>query len=182
MLLRSLCSLSCGLLTLRSLPSSFQLLSTPLLEEIAIMWRTDFTQSAHRRFREVDRGLTDSSRVGDLHASWLGPLFLVERARESMLWTWAIARMGGLDGMWGEEEREELREMLGLSEGEGEEKREERVEIPKFVQGETRPMMEWENLVGQMEEMEVEGPQVTELLWCESSASCFFLVPERLGR
>ncbi|KAL7417606.1 hypothetical protein BDY24DRAFT_375433 [Mrakia frigida] len=137
-----------------------KLLSTPMLEEIAIIWRSDFAFSAHRRFREVERGLSDSSRVGDLHPSWLAPMFLIERARESMLWTWAVVRLGGEDGMWGDEEREEIRKMLRVREA----TTQKSVVIPRFDKS-TRPMMDWKNLEPQMKEMGVEGPQVTEFLW-----------------
>jgi hypothetical protein len=32
----------------------------------------------------------------------------------SLVWTWAVARMGGLDGTWGTDEREELASILRL--------------------------------------------------------------------
>lgn len=79
-----------------------------------------------------------------------------------MLWTWAIARLGGEDGMWGVEEREEIREMLGMSR-----ESEQKSVIIQRLDKEARPMMDWKNLLPQLEDMGVEGPQVTELLWCE---------------
>ena len=32
-----------------------------------------------------------------------------------MLWTWAVARLGGTDGRWGVDEREEIKSLLKLT-------------------------------------------------------------------
>lgn len=143
---------------------SDQLLSTPILEELAITWSPDFARSVPRRFREIERGISDASRAGDLHASWFGPLFLVERAREAMLWSWAVARLGGIDGMWGGEERNEVRRVLKI-EGMAEEPK--NVWVDAYSR-EKRPGMGWIDLKGKLDEMGVDGPMVTEMLWCES--------------
>lgn len=131
------------------------------------MYAPDFAYSTRRRFREIERSTSDASRVGDLHASWLGQLFLVERARESMLWTWAVARLGGEGGTWGERERSEVRGVFGLDGDRGKEG-----EATVWVEGfrrEKRPGFEWMDLKGRLDEMGVEGPMATELLWCKSS-------------
>ena len=59
------------------------------MEESAQIWATDYARSTRRRFREVDRGPSDESRIGDLHATWMASSLMVERSRESMLWAWA---------------------------------------------------------------------------------------------
>jgi hypothetical protein len=58
--------------------------SSALLAESAEIWADDFRISSARRFREVGEGETAESKVGDLHAVWLGALLLVERSREAM--------------------------------------------------------------------------------------------------
>jgi len=44
--------------------------------------------------------------AGGLHA---------ERWREALLWSWAVARLGGENGLWGANEKQELRGMLGIN-------------------------------------------------------------------
>jgi 3-O-alpha-D-mannopyranosyl-alpha-D-mannopyranose xylosylphosphotransferase len=71
---------------LQHIPKVF---SRAALEESAQIWAADFAHSSRRRFREVERGPSEESRVGDLHATWMANELMVERSRESMLWTWA---------------------------------------------------------------------------------------------
>lgn len=71
--------------------------------EARTLWSSTFQQSSTRRFRE-----TSNTKIGDLNTSWLSSLLLVERARESMLWVWAVAKMGGASGVWGKEEKRAL--------------------------------------------------------------------------
>lgn len=59
------------------------------MEESAQIWAVDFARSTRRRFREVERGSSEESRIGDLHATWMASNLMVERSRESMLWVWA---------------------------------------------------------------------------------------------
>jgi len=44
----------------------------------------------------------------------------IERWREALLWTWSVSRMGGVDGVWGEKEKEETLRVLGARVGEDE--------------------------------------------------------------
>lgn len=62
-----------------------------------------------RRFRE-----TASGQLGDMNTSWLSSWLGVERARESLLWVWAIMTMGGEQGVWGDAQRKDLREIFKL--------------------------------------------------------------------
>ena len=71
---------------LQHIPKVF---SRAALAESAQIWAADFAHSSKRRFREVERGPSEESRVGDLHATWMANELMVERSRESMLWTWA---------------------------------------------------------------------------------------------
>ena len=63
-----------------------------------------------------------------MNTAWLSSWLLVERARESVLWVWAVAKIGGQDGVWGKEERAEVKRMLGWEEP-----------IPVVVQEEKEP-------------------------------------------
>ena len=46
--------------------------------------------------------------------------YLVERAREALLWTWAVGRVGGIDNSWGEREAEQAwLEVGGSKDGDG---------------------------------------------------------------
>lgn len=58
--------------------------SQALLQESATTWASDFSLSSGRRFREIEEDETDESKIGDIHAVWLGALLLVERSREAM--------------------------------------------------------------------------------------------------
>jgi 3-O-alpha-D-mannopyranosyl-alpha-D-mannopyranose xylosylphosphotransferase len=87
-------------------------LSRPLLAEMHAIWPTQFASAAQRRFREQATG-----RFGDLNTSWLSSFLLIERSREAMLWVWAVARLGGVDGRWGAEERQAIKSLLGLTHG-----------------------------------------------------------------
>lgn len=88
-------------------------MSRSLAQEASVMFAQDLSVAATRGFRESKRG------KADVHFPWLVTHLQIERWREALLWTWAVARMGGVDGVWGVQAREELWSVLGLSEERG---------------------------------------------------------------
>jgi 3-O-alpha-D-mannopyranosyl-alpha-D-mannopyranose xylosylphosphotransferase len=83
-------------------------LSVSLMHEASVMWEDELTEAATRGFRRSARGM------GDVEISWLVGFLRVERWREALLWSWAVARMGGESGLWTEAEREELKRVLKM--------------------------------------------------------------------
>ncbi|GBE85251.1 3-O-alpha-D-mannopyranosyl-alpha-D-mannopyranose xylosylphosphotransferase [Sparassis crispa] len=72
--------------------------SVPLLHEMALMWPGQFALTATHAFRETQGG------DGDVNTMFLLSHFVVERAREALLWSWIVGRVGGLEDEWGERE------------------------------------------------------------------------------
>lgn len=83
-----------------------------ITQESEVMFASVFTEAATRCFRESRRGRAD------VEMAWLWTWLQIERWREALLWTWAVARLGGEDGMIGEREKNEIRDALGLRKGE----------------------------------------------------------------
>jgi 3-O-alpha-D-mannopyranosyl-alpha-D-mannopyranose xylosylphosphotransferase len=81
-------------------------LSVPLLDEANIIWSEEMALSATRGFRISTRG------PGDIAAIPLVQWLRMERWREAFLWTWMIGKMGGVEGIWGNRVREELKRIL----------------------------------------------------------------------
>ncbi|KZT09088.1 uncharacterized protein LAESUDRAFT_537492 [Laetiporus sulphureus 93-53] len=81
--------------------------SRALLHEMAVMWPESFAKTATHTFRETERG------DGDVYALFMHAHFVVERAREALLWAWVVARVGGVDGNWGEKEAAQAWAELG---------------------------------------------------------------------
>jgi 3-O-alpha-D-mannopyranosyl-alpha-D-mannopyranose xylosylphosphotransferase len=75
------------------------------------MFARELSESATRPFRESRKGFAD------VEMAWLVTHLQIERWREALLWTWAVAKVGDLEGNWGPEARDELRKVLGLSKG-----------------------------------------------------------------
>lgn len=84
-------------------------LSVSLAHEASVMWEDELTEAASRGFRRSSRG------IADVEMSWLAGYMRVERWREALLWSWAVARLGGENGLWGANEKQELRGMLGIN-------------------------------------------------------------------
>jgi 3-O-alpha-D-mannopyranosyl-alpha-D-mannopyranose xylosylphosphotransferase len=84
-------------------------LSVPLLDEAQIIWSEEMSLSAIRGFRISKRGEGDIATVPLVQ--WLR----MERWREAFLWTWMVGKIGGVEGVWGEEAKEELKRVLGIS-------------------------------------------------------------------
>jgi 3-O-alpha-D-mannopyranosyl-alpha-D-mannopyranose xylosylphosphotransferase len=83
-------------------------MSLSLSHEASIMFADALALSATRGFRESKRG------SGDVHFNWLVTHLHIERWREALLWSWAVAKLGGQDGMWRDTEKDLLRETLGF--------------------------------------------------------------------
>ena len=79
-----------------------------LLHELYAIWPEAFAASSTHKFRETVRG------DGDVYTMFMATHFVVERAREALLWTWAVGNIGGVDDAWGPEEgRRAWREVGG---------------------------------------------------------------------
>ncbi|KAI0671047.1 hypothetical protein C8Q78DRAFT_973893 [Trametes maxima] len=72
--------------------------SFAMLQELALIWPEEIAKTATHPFRETVRG------EGDFYQMFVHAHFIVERAREAMLWTWVVGRIGGLDDSWGADE------------------------------------------------------------------------------
>jgi len=83
-------------------------MSIPLFDEANIIWSDEVSLSGTRGFRISKRG------NGDVAAVPLVQWLRMERWREAFLWTWIVGKMGGIDGMWDEEAKEELKRILGI--------------------------------------------------------------------
>ena len=78
-----------------------------MMDEASVMFAEELSISATRGFRESKRGLADLEMAA--LASWLR----IERWREALLWTWVVAKIGGVNGIWDDEARKELRKLFG---------------------------------------------------------------------
>jgi len=85
-------------------------MSIPLYDEANIIWSEEVSLSGTRGFRISKRG------NGDVAAVPLVQWLRMERWREAFLWTWIVGKMGGVDGVWDVEEKEELKRILGIYE------------------------------------------------------------------
>ncbi|KAF8517672.1 hypothetical protein BU17DRAFT_49433 [Hysterangium stoloniferum] len=74
-------------------------LSIPLLKEFSSIWKDEISVTASHPFR----GMTDGNR--DIYAIFMFAHSLVERWREGLLWSWAVAKHGGMSDEWGPDER-----------------------------------------------------------------------------
>lgn len=77
-----------------------------------MMWPGSFARTATHRFRETMAG------DGDVNSMFMHSHFVVERAREALLWAWIVGRIGGLDDTWGEREGRQAWTELGGTWGE----------------------------------------------------------------
>jgi 3-O-alpha-D-mannopyranosyl-alpha-D-mannopyranose xylosylphosphotransferase len=119
-------------------------LSVPLLDEAQIIWSEEMSLSAIRGFRISKRGEGDIATVPLVQ--WLR----MERWREALLWTWIVGKMGGIDGVWTEDAKDELKRVLGVF-GDSDKvtvprkKRATKDEVPKLVDqvGWKQPKQTW---------------------------------------
>ena len=80
-----------------------------LHHEASLMFQDALTLSTTRRFREAKIG------VSDIQIQWLLTLLRVERWREALLWTWAVANIGARNGNWDDQARSDVKDLFGLT-------------------------------------------------------------------
>ncbi|KZV65257.1 hypothetical protein PENSPDRAFT_756655 [Peniophora sp. CONT] len=73
-----------------------KIMSVELLHEMAETFSDAFARTGARPMRAV---WLDGA-AGDIHPGFMFVHFVVERWREGLLWSWAVARMGGDDDAW----------------------------------------------------------------------------------
>ncbi|KLT40218.1 hypothetical protein CC85DRAFT_322156 [Cutaneotrichosporon oleaginosum] len=88
-----------------------KVITQSLQVETTLMFANMSTVSASKRFRELRIG------HGDLQSQWLQVALRAERWREALLWTWAVAKLGGPDGRWGADARADIARVLGTHAG-----------------------------------------------------------------
>lgn len=77
---------------------------------MSVIWPDAFARTATHLFRETQNG------DGDVNTMFMLTHFIVERAREALLWSWVVGRIGGVDDSWGEQEAAQAwRELGGVS-------------------------------------------------------------------
>jgi 3-O-alpha-D-mannopyranosyl-alpha-D-mannopyranose xylosylphosphotransferase len=82
------------------------------MQEVASIWTDELAVAATRPFRESPNG------DGDIENAFLVTHQRIERWREAMLWTWAVAKMGHREGgKWGSQARREIEQLFGSLEG-----------------------------------------------------------------
>ncbi|CAE6446760.1 unnamed protein product, partial [Rhizoctonia solani] len=68
-------------------------LKRSLISEISLIWSAELAETSSHPFR------TDPL-LRDAHMGFMATHFVVERWREGLLWSWAVARLGGKDDEW----------------------------------------------------------------------------------
>lgn len=86
--------------------------SLALIRELSAMWAPHLARAAAHPFRETVSG------AGDVSMLFLMAHFVVERWREALLWSWTVAKHGGVEDEWDEEIMREAWGELGAGEGE----------------------------------------------------------------
>jgi 3-O-alpha-D-mannopyranosyl-alpha-D-mannopyranose xylosylphosphotransferase len=124
-------------------------LSKSLVHEASVMFARDLSEAATRGFRESMRG------TADIEMAWLVGHLGIERWREALLWTWAVAKVGGVKGVWGEEARKEVRRVLNVRGDVGQ---------VTVIKGERETLGDLENVMGQAG---WEMPKRTEYRFCK---------------
>ena len=122
-------------------------LSKHLVHEASVMFADDLTIAATRGFRESQCG------EGDIEMAWLVTHLGIERWREALLWTWAVAKVGGEEGIWGDGARQEIRDLLHL---ESDDQR----EIVPVIRGERTTLEDIAEMSGQQ-------PKHTQYRFCQ---------------
>lgn len=86
-------------------------LSRHIAHEASVMFAEELSSAATRTFRESRRGRAD------VEFAWLLTHLGMERWREGLLWSFVVARVGGVEGVWGDAARQEMRELFGEERG-----------------------------------------------------------------
>lgn len=82
-----------------------------IAHEASIMFAPQMTLASTRAFRESKRGRAD------IENAWVMGHLQIERWREALLWTYIVAKLGGQDGMLGEDARDQFRKTLRVPKG-----------------------------------------------------------------
>ncbi|KAL7279706.1 hypothetical protein ACG7TL_006113 [Trametes sanguinea] len=82
-------------------------LSAAIVHEIGLVWSAEIAETATHRFRETEGGR------GDFYLMFMHAHYLVERAREALLWAWVVGRIGTLDDGWSDVEADRAWTELG---------------------------------------------------------------------
>lgn len=77
-----------------------KIVSAPILAELETIWPAAFARSASHLFRET----AGPGTPPDINTLLLHAHFIIERAREALLWSWVVGKVGGVDDRWGAEE------------------------------------------------------------------------------
>lgn len=77
-----------------------KIVSAPILSELETIWPGAFARSASHLFRET----AGPGTPPDINTLLLHAHFIIERAREALLWSWTVGKIGGADDRWGAEE------------------------------------------------------------------------------
>lgn len=85
-------------------------MSRNMHHEASIMFKDVLTASSSRRFRELTGG------PPDVQMMFLMTALKVERWREALLWTYVVANLGGVEGMWDHSAREAIKDFFDLGE------------------------------------------------------------------
>ncbi|WRT64707.1 uncharacterized protein IL334_001641 [Kwoniella shivajii] len=85
--------------------------SKSILHEAVTMWKDELSVASSREFRESKRG------HGDVEMAWLTTNLRIERWREALLWSWIVAKIGGEDGVWTRESKDQLVKLLDVNDG-----------------------------------------------------------------
>ncbi|WWD00665.1 hypothetical protein V866_007600 [Kwoniella sp. B9012] len=84
--------------------------SKHIMNEALTMFREDLSVSTTRTFRESKRG------QGDIEMAWLTTNLRIERWRESLLWSYIVAKVGHRNGgKWNNQARMELVELMKIT-------------------------------------------------------------------
>lgn len=89
--------------------------STSLWKEFATIWQKELDITSTHPFR----GMKDGGQP-DIYMGFLFTHSIVERWREGLLWSWAVAKHGGLNDEWDDEAKARAWEDLGGKPGEKE--------------------------------------------------------------
>ena len=135
-----------------------KVISRELHHEMSLMFREPLTTSGIRRFRESSVG------HGDVQTLWLTMHLRIERWREALLWSFAVAGMGTIGewGVWGRDARDHLRHLFGLVEGD------ENVVQIEVHKGERSTLRDW-RMEHHFQRAGWEAPKATQMVFSEQT-------------
>ena len=129
--------------------------SYPLLQEVALVWKDMIAWTGGHAFRETVDG------DGDFYQMFVLAHYIVERAREAMLWAWVVGRIGALDDSWGQYEHTRAWVELG---GGWDDDAAQMI----TVESDVRETLDEDRVRAYLKEGGIEGEFHTKYLFCES--------------